>query len=201
MSLCLIFKNAPLILIKEENAFSVLSVGMNIIYREVEASDAVELLKYNSKVGGETDYLSFGADSFNISAESEARFINRFKSSAKNLMLVALDGDRIIANASVERNHIPRYSHRAELSITVLREYWGRGIGTAMMQRLIDFSRDSGAEIIYLDVRADNERAKALYRKFGFESVGIFKNYFKIKNDRFDAEIMTLLLQNDEKEK
>ena len=197
----MIFKNAPLILIKEENAFSVLSVGMNIIYREVEASDAAELLKYNSKVGGETDYLSFGADSFNISAESEARFINRFKSSAKNLMLVALDGDRIIANASVERNRIPRYSHRAELSITVLREYWGWGIGTAMMQRLIEFSRDSGAEIIYLDVRADNERAKALYRKFGFESVGIFKNYFKIKNDRFDAEIMTLLLQNDEKEK
>ena len=197
----MIFKNAPLILIKEENAFSVLSVGMNIIYREVEASDAAELLKYNSKVGGETDYLSFGADSFNISAESEARFINRFKSSAKNLMLVALDGDRIIANASVERNRIPRYSHRAELSITVLREFWGRGIGTAMMQRLIEFSRDSGAEIIYLDVRADNERAKALYRKFGFESVGIFKNYFKIKNDRFDAEIMTLLLQNDEKEK
>ena len=141
----MIFKNAPLILIKEENAFSVLSVGMNIIYREVEASDAAELLKYNSKVGGETDYLSFGADSFNISAESEARFINRFKSSAKNLMLVALDGDRIIANASVERNRIPRYSHRAELSITVLREYWGRGIGTAMMQRLIEFSRDSGA--------------------------------------------------------
>ena len=174
---------------------------MNVIYREVEPADAAELLKYNSTVGGETDFLSFGADSFNISVESEARFINRFKSSAKNLMLVALDGDRIIANASIERNRIPRYSHRAELSITVLREYWGQGIGTALMQRLINFSRDSGAEIIYLDVRADNERAKALYRKFGFETVGVFKRYFKIKNDRFDAEIMALLLQNDEKEK
>ena len=167
---------------------------MGIIYREASADDAAELLKYNSTVGGETDYLSFGKDTFNISVDSEARFINRFKNNTKNIMLVALDGERIIANASIERNRISRYSHRAELSITVLRDYWGQGIGTELMDRLLNFAKKSGVELVYLDVRADNERAKKLYKKFGFRSIGVFPSYFKINNVYYDAEIMTLLL-------
>ena len=45
---------------------------MEIIYREALESDAAELLSHIKCVGGETDNLSYGADSFNISAEREA---------------------------------------------------------------------------------------------------------------------------------
>lgn len=165
-----------------------------MIYREVCYDDAEMLMKYNNIVGGETDFLSFGKDTFNISVESEKRFLNRFINNKKNVMLVALDDSGIVANASIERNRIDRYSHRAELSITVRRDRWGQGIGSELMRRLIDFSVNSGVEVIYLDVRADNTRAKALYNKFGFSSIGVFKRYFKIGNDYFDGEIMTLML-------
>ena len=109
-------------------------------------------------------------------------------------MLIALDGDKIVANAAIEHNRIDRYSHRAELSITVLRDYWGSGIGSELMRRLIDFSRSVGIEIISLEVRADNERAKALYKKFGFETIGVYKRFFKINNKYYDAEYMNLYL-------
>ena len=167
---------------------------MSIEYRVADPGDAGKLLEYTSIVGKETDYLSFGADAFNISEEREAKFISRFYNNRKHLMIVALDGDRIVANASIERNRIPRYSHRAELSITVLRDYWGRGIGSRLMEMLIDFAKESGVEIISLDVRADNERAKALYKKFGFKTVGVYEKYFKIGNEYFDGEFMNLYL-------
>ena len=167
---------------------------MDIIIREAAGTDAEEMLHYNYIVGGETDFLSFGRNTFNISAEKEARFLERFKNSKKDLMLVALDGERIVANASIERNKTERYSHRAELSITVLREYWGKGIGTRLLRELLAFSENSGIESVYLDVRADNDRAIALYRKFGFKDIGNYERYFKINGEYYDAKLMVLHL-------
>lgn len=49
----------------------------------------------------------------------------------------------------------------------VLPEFWGRGIGTALLNSAI-----SEKEEIFLHVYADNERAVNFYRKNGFEITG-----------------------------
>ncbi len=167
---------------------------MDFLIREATTADAEKMLHYNNIVGGETDFLSFGADMFNISVEKEARFLERFKNSKKDLMLVALDGDKIVANASVEGNRTKRYAHRAELSITVLCDYWGKGIGSALMDGLISFSKEADYKSICLDVRSDNERAISLYKKFGFEEIGVYKDYFNINEKYYPAILMVLHL-------
>ena len=165
-----------------------------IEYRKALAEDAKGLLEYNSIVGRETDFLSFGSNTFKITEEREAKFILRFYNSKKDEMLVALDGNKIVANASIEHNRIDRYSHRAELSITVLRDYWGKGIGSELVRRLIEFSKNAGIEILSLEVRSDNERAVALYKKFGFKSIGKYERFFKIGDQYYAAELMNLYL-------
>ena len=87
---------------------------------------------------------------------------------------------------------MPRYSHRAELSVVVKKKYWGNGIGSRLLELLIDFCRNSGVEILYLEARADNARALDLYRKFGFSLIGNYKNFFKIDGKYYDAALMTL---------
>ena len=167
---------------------------MNIIYREATALDAEALLEHLHSVGAETDNLTFGGDSFNISPEREGRFISRFASTDGDIMLVALDGERVVGNAIIEHNRIPRLSHRAELSVTVLRDWWGRGIGKRLIEMLLDFSRQAGHEVITLTVRADNERAISLYERVGFVTVGRMKSYFKINGVRHDALLMEYYL-------
>ena len=167
---------------------------MEIIYREAVANDAEGLLWHIQTVGGETDNLSFGKDTFSISIEREARFIDRFYKNKNDIMLVALDGDKVVGNAVVERNKVLRYNHRAEISITVLKEYWGRGIGSSLINIMIDFAKKTGIEILYLEVRADNLRAISLYERFGFEKIGKYNRFFKIGNIYYDAYIMTLNL-------
>lgn len=162
-----------------------------IIYREAVPSDAESLLLHLNTVGKETDNLSFSG--FNISKESEARFIKRFADSEYDIMIVALYGDLVVGNGVIEREKIPRYNHRATLSITVLREYWGRGIGTEIMSRLLSFSREAGIRTVSLEVRADNERAVSLYEKFGFAVVGTFRDYFNINGVYHDALIMQIV--------
>lgn len=167
---------------------------MDIIYREATAADAEALLLHLNTVGGETDNLSYGGDTFLISPEKEAKFIDRFARSKNDVMYVTECDGKIVGNAIVERNRIARYSHRAEITVTVLRDFWGQGIGSRLMQMMIDFAKDTGIEILYLEARSDNERAISLYKKFGFACIGIYENFFKIEEKYHDAQLMTLVL-------
>ena len=85
-----------------------------------------------------------------------------------------------------------RMSHRAELGITVLMSEWGKGLGSRLMETVIDFAEKSGIEIIELAVRSYNERAIRLYKKHGFESIGVYKSYFKIDEKYVDFKLMNL---------
>ena len=164
-----------------------------IEYREAEVADSAALLTHLTSVGGETDNLTFGSEGFGISVEREARFISRFKKNADEIMYIATDADLVVANGVIERERIPRLSHRARLTLTVLRDYWGRGIGSKLMDMMIDFCRKTAVKVLSLECRADNERAIGLYRKFGFTTVGKMKNYFKIRGEYHDALLMELI--------
>ena len=167
---------------------------MEIIYREACVTDAAELLLHIKRVGGETDNLSFGADSFNITPEREAKFIKRFHEDKRDIMLVATSGGTIVGNAVLEHERIPRYAHRATLSVTVISEFWGRGIGTRLINMLTEHARTVGTSTISLEVRCDNERAISLYKKCGYTVIGTYKRYFKIRGEYHDAVLMQLIL-------
>ncbi len=165
-----------------------------IIFREAVPEDAEALLKHLSAVGGETDNLTFGAEGFRISVEREARFIGRFSKNSDEIMYVACDGEIIVANGVIERERIPRLSHRSRLTLTVLRDYWGQGIGRRLMEMMVDFCRRTAAAVISLECREDNERAINLYNKFGFRTVGRMEKYFRIGEEYHSAVLMELLL-------
>lgn len=165
---------------------------MSITYRTAVPSDAAQLLEYLKKVGGETDNLTFGANGIPYTVEQEAALLERIAGDPLSSFFLALDGEKIVGNACVNGYGNPRFRHRVTLAITVLRDYWGQGIGTGLMERMLDFAREIGVELASLEVRSDNERAKALYRKFGFQSYGTFPKYFKINGQYFGVDCMTL---------
>ena len=68
-------------------------------------------------------------------------------------------------------------------NIAVLKAYQGRGYASQLMNHL-----EERSEPIFLEVRSSNQVAQALYRKFGFESLGIRKNYYHEHQE--DAVIM-----------
>ena len=167
---------------------------MEITYREAAPADAAALLDYMKQVGSESDNLSFGAEGLSFSVEQEAAILESIKTNPRSIMLLAFDGNEIVGNASIHGSSRPRFSHRYELAITVRKSHWGQGIGTALMVRLIAFAKEIGAEVISLEVRSDNDRAVALYRKFGFEKFGTYRKFFKFGEAYFDADYMNLYL-------
>lgn len=167
---------------------------MEITYREAQAQDAAALLDYMKQIGGESDNLSFGSEGLSFTVEQEEAILDSICKNPHSLMLLAFDGEEIVGNASINGSSHPRFSHRYNLAITVRKSHWGQGIGTALMERLIAFAKETGAEVVSLEVRSDNDRAIALYRKFGFEAFGTYRKFFKFEDTYFDADYMNLYL-------
>ncbi|MEU7899488.1 ribosomal protein S18-alanine N-acetyltransferase [Nonomuraea sp. NPDC049152] len=72
-------------------------------------------------------------------------------------------------------------------TIAVLTERQGEGIGSAMLTELFDEARRRAAQEIFLEVRADNPRARSVYERFGFEEIGVRRRYY---DDGTDAIMM-----------
>ena len=65
------------------------------------------------------------------------------------------------------------------LTIAVASEYWGRGVGSALLGALVQAARDRGCTEVFLEVRKDNPRARGLYRRRGFEEIGVRRGYYQ----------------------
>ena len=57
--------------------------------------------------------------------------------------------------------------------IYVLKEYHSQKIGAELMAFALDFATEKNYELIWLGVWEHNEKAKAFYKKFGFEDTGV----------------------------
>jgi ribosomal-protein-alanine N-acetyltransferase len=63
-------------------------------------------------------------------------------------------------------------------TLTVHPDVQGRRIGTRLLAALVREALDRGTRALTLEVRASNEPAKALYRRFGFAPAGVRKGYY-----------------------
>lgn len=66
-----------------------------------------------------------------------------------------------------------------------------RGAGELMLIGAVDAAVARGSRVVTLEVRASNEAARSLYRKYGFEDAGLRKRYYS--DNKEDAVIMTTL--------
>lgn len=74
-------------------------------------------------------------------------------------------------------------------NVAVLEDFRRMGIGSMLMEAVIDKSKKLGLSIITLEVRSSNISAQGLYKKYGFEVIGVRKRYYSDNNE--DALIMT----------
>ena len=81
-------------------------------------------------------------------------------------------------------------------NVAVRKEEQRNGIGRALMKVLKAYARDHGIKTVFLEVRASNDPAIALYEREGFRQVGQRKDYYEFPRE--DALIYTLNLSEYE---
>jgi RimJ/RimL family protein N-acetyltransferase len=104
---------------------------------------------------------------------------------------VAVAGDRVIGMIHVE---VSRHGF-GEFGMLVVRDWRGRGVGSALVQAAIDWARGQGLHKLGLEVFAHNAAGIAMYRKCGFTEEGRrVKHYRRANGELWDAIVMGRML-------
>ena len=73
-------------------------------------------------------------------------------------------------------------------NIVIKKDSRGKGYSKVLLEKLIEISKETFREIFTLEVSEENVVAINLYKKYGFENVGLRKKYYKGK---YDAILMS----------
>jgi putative acetyltransferase len=94
------------------------------------------------------------------------------------VQLVALHQGVIIGNIGLEQFSRIRRNHAGSIGMGVAVEWQGKGVGSKLLATALDIADNwMNLRRVELSVYADNEAAIGLYRKFGFEDEGLFRDY------------------------
>ncbi len=169
--------------------------GSSLMLRHPQPEDAPKILEYLNTVGGESDNLLFGAGEFTLTEEQEAGYIKRVNEDPNDMMIIGLIDNKIATVAQITCPSRKRIVHNSDLAISVKKEYWHCGVGTAVMTYLTDYAKKTGfIKNVGLSVKSENERAIKLYERFGFKKIGVHKNFFFIDGKYYDDIMMDLEL-------
>ena len=113
---------------------------------------------------------------FGDEAWSETMFWSELAESASRHYLVAESDGAVIAYAGLCA-YPPEESYVQTIAVGLLHQ--GQGLGTQLLTRLVDESQRRGCKRLDLEVRADNDRAIALYEHHGFRRIGVRRHYYQ----------------------
>lgn len=102
--------------------------------------------------------------------------------------------DEVVGWLDISSSTNPLLSHRGSLGMGVKKEYRGKGIGTKLLSQGIKHARTTSLEKIELSVYTNNSAAIELYKKFGFQEIGVIKNYRKLDSEYLDSLQMEVFL-------
>jgi ribosomal-protein-alanine N-acetyltransferase len=103
-------------------------------------------------------------------------------------VLRTVDGSVVaysVAMTGVQEMHL--------LNLTVSPPWQRRGLAIALLDALAAQCRRQGSDALWLEVRLSNERARAVYARYGFAEVGLRRGYYPAPaGRREDACVMRL---------
>ena len=169
--------------------------GKELLLRNAEASDGKAVLENFNQTHAETDWLLSYPDENTFDAEKESRFRERKATNQKEIEHVAVVDGKVVGTAGVDALGT-RYkvAHRAEFGVSILKDYWGLGIGCAMMEACIKCAREAGYVQLELNVVEDNERAVSMYQKAGFVECGRNPKGFRSRTSGYQ-EVVSMRLE------
>ena len=168
--------------------------GSVAVLRNGVESDGSAVFENFNLTHEETDYLLSYPDENTFDAEEEGQFLEQKTESANEIEIIAFVDGKVVGTAGIEAVGTKyKVRHRAEFGISVLKEYWGLGIGRALTEACIKCAKEAGYAQLDLSVVAEDESAIALYQKEGFVEYGRNPRGFNSRISGYQEVVYMLL--------
>ena len=169
----------------------------DFVVRPAEPGDAEALVRLAEAVSAEPGGWLITTDGEWRSVGEERRYLKAVRRYPHAALFVAersRDG-AIVGRLSLARDTHPASSHVADLGLMVAADARRQGVGWALLEAAVAWSRSAGVRKLELHVFPWNEPAILLYEKFGFEREGIRKAHYARGGDFVDAVLMAFDLE------
>lgn len=156
---------------------------MSLRIRDIKIEDYKEISKIRKMPGVMENILSNKDEEEELIKE---KIINRGKN---QYWYVAEENGKVIGLGILMNHGNLRKKHVGVITLMVNSDYQNKGIGSLLMDKLINLSESLNIIRLELCVFRDNYKAINLYKKFGFKEEGI-KVKSALKNGEYIDEVM-----------
>lgn len=93
--------------------------------------------------------------------------------------LVAVVGNRIVGNATLHFKDGPS-RHRSEVRIFLAKDFRQRGVGSRMIQGLVELAKRRGLFMLEVEVVSDQSQTIKAFQNMGFVTKSVFEDHFML---------------------
>lgn len=164
---------------------------MNPKIREATASDATWFVDHVRALVSEPDALiPLRPDEFSVTCDQQAELFCGAPKRGDLFLIAEQDGKRV-GELNLRRGSRAAFKHSATLGMSVARDWRNQRIGSALMQRALEWARNRGdLRRIELYVYASNLAAIRLYERHGFVTEGRRRGAIRVGDDFVDDLLM-----------
>jgi RimJ/RimL family protein N-acetyltransferase len=170
-----------------------LSDGATVIVRSAKDEDAAQLLECTKACVKDGTGLITEVSEYMRTKDQELMRIKTFSANANDIMLIAEDQKTkmLIGMLDFKTGKRRRLAHTGDFGMAVHPAWRQKGVGSLLLNALIEFAiANKHIEKINLRVLGTNERAIALYKKFGFAEEGTAKREIKWNDGTYSDELI-----------
>lgn len=173
----------------------ILKDSTEAILRIPKKEDAKEIVQFYNIVGGETHFLSFGANEFRTSVKGYEKNIEDIAKTKNSIIILATINEKIAGIATINSSNKAKNIHDGTFGIVISQKYCNLGLGKKMMEYIISWAKSNGiTKRISLMTNEDNAVARALYEKVGFQLEGVVRRGICFQGKYYDSILMGLIL-------
>ena len=111
------------------------------------------------------------------------------------LPMLALDEQKIVANATLHFNQIGWTKHQGEIRITNDPEYRQKGLATRLIQELLETAAYFGLEQLTAEIAPTSVETRMIFRKLGFNEIASLRGFVKdFEGNQADLTIMVMYI-------
>lgn len=121
--------------------------------------------------------------------EEEREYISGHIDPANSTLLIAEEGGEILGMIGLEGGTRAEEVHSGTIAISVARDHRGHGVGTALIEAMLEWAPAHGVARVALGSWSNNPRAAELYRRCGFVDEGVLRGAV-----RRDGEVMDVIM-------
>ncbi len=150
----------------------VLKDGTRVVLRPMVKEDRDKLLDFFRRVDDQ-DLMFLRNDVRNPATIDD--WVNHIDYRRVYPLLAEVD-DRIVGNATLHMRKLGWKRHLGNVRIVIARDYQGKGLGTLMVNELVDLAAEFGLEKLIAEIPLLAHAALSTFKKAGFSAKAVFED-------------------------